>query len=666
MVWVDLVNLIWSLPYIFPLLFVAAALLFVWWAKDSPSRASLSGVYLKAFGIPAVATTLIMFGLVALPEDPFFQSIFLARVVIIIASVAAIYSVYIGIRYFLDFLRMAQVEIWELWKFANQDSLFQLPDSFNPLYEVVDFKNALSAPTGLKEVLVSSYGSWLLKHPVPAKDNIRKLWDDTLPERRNDLLNRRSNVEDHARAVNHLIELVPSKALIQKGDVSLYSFIQPALMKAAEDDSFHAYYLSLYSLGPYAEEFKRITVGFSIPEAMRVEHMQIVASPGHGKSTLLTQMFFDDLERNCAIVLIDSQGDLISQLAERVPLDRLILIDPVNCPPPLNIFAQAVTGEQGVTNALALFEYVFASLGVTMTGRQEMMYRYLSRLCMMVPGGSILTLRDILQPNGTDPYVQYIEKMNENAQVFFQQFRQTKNNQYSETRQEVLVRLLKVLENPTFSAMLGADRMAIDIPAALNEGKVILVSTAKNQLDKGAALLGRIFVAQVMQAVRNRPTGFRRRVYLYIDEFADYAEDSDILLDCFAQGRKYELGMIVAHQNLGQLTPKLSETISSSTAIKFAGGVSDRDVRALAGQMRTTTQLIDNQPKGTFLAHFKDIGTLPWPVQFGFIDTVETEQDIEAVHDRMKARFGTAKDHRKKPSVDKPAPPQPADAPDKW
>lgn len=553
----------------------------------------------------------------------------------------------------VNFLFFAQLAVllpvvWRefmYWMVHQKDKEQPLPDpnKFNPLEACARFNAELRLPKNVSDILAIEYMNWAV--------TAEPLVDPGIPSLR-------------ARAVNKLFELIPAHGILTRGETPIQDFLYPTLQRAVHDDVAHSYFVQLPMLGEFDRPFRAIKLGHTLPQSLRTEHMQILANPGHGKSTLLTQMFFEDLKTDAGIVVIDSQGDLINELAKRVPADRLILVDPETCPPALNMFARKIEGEQGISNALSLFEYIFGSLGVSMTGRQEMVYRYLSRLCMIIPGGSISTLRDMLQVGGTEPYQEYINQMNENARAFFKSYQQPKNNEFTETRQQVLIRLLKVLESDTFASMLGANTMALDIPQALSEGKVILVSTAKNFLDKGASLLGRIFVAQVMQAVRNRKPGDRRRVYLYIDEFADYAEDSSILLDCFSQGRKYELGMIVAHQNLGQLTPQLADTISSSTAIKFAGGVSSEDSRKLGNQMRTDYHLIDAQPKGTFLAYFKDMGVLPWKVQLGFMNTVPVITDLQAVQADMRARYGAK---RRPPSDDGagvdngPTPPRPKD-----
>jgi hypothetical protein len=58
------------------------------------------------------------------------------------------------------------------------------------------------------------------------------------------------------------------------------------------------------------------------------------------------------------------------------------------------------------------------------------------------------------------------------------------------------------------------------------------------------------------------------------------------------QARKYKVGLTVAHQFLDQLTPALRASVMSNPAIRFAGGVSDKDARALASDMRTTSSFL--------------------------------------------------------------------------
>lgn len=77
-------------------------------------------------------------------------------------------------------------------------------------------------------------------------------------------------------------------------------------------------------------------------------------------------------------------------------------------------------------------------------------------------------------------------------------------------------------------------------------------------------------------------TAVRTPTYLYVDEAQDYFDET--IKSLLTQGRKFNFGLILA-----QLRPRLRAVIMGNTTIKVVGGVSDSDARALALDMRTTT-----------------------------------------------------------------------------
>jgi hypothetical protein len=76
--------------------------------------------------------------------------------------------------------------------------------------------------------------------------------------------------------------------------------------------------------------------------------------------------------------------------------------------------------------------------------------------------------------------------------------------------------------------------------------------------------------------------------------------------------------MVLAHQYLGQLDPKLQEAFAANTAIKFAGGVSAKDARSLAPMLYCSPELIEAQPKGSFAAHVRGQTKTAVPLSFLF------------------------------------------------
>jgi len=74
----------------------------------------------------------------------------------------------------------------------------------------------------------------------------------------------------------------------------------------------------------------------------------------------------------------------------------------------------------------------------------------------------------------------------------------------------------------------------------------------------------------------------------------------------------------MAHQYLGQLSNGLQEAFEANTSIKLAGGVSARDARALAGQMSSSPEAVQDQPKGTFATYVRGLTQRAVPISFPF------------------------------------------------
>jgi hypothetical protein len=451
-------------------------------------------------------------------------------------------------------------------------------------------------------------------------------------------------VRDVGELVQDIIELIFSNPLLstlqQKLDANL-----EAEKQVMPKDSNSADIVRAYFKGTPLVNLLSFSLPRYLPYDLRTEHHSVIAGSGRGKTTLFKSMIVDDLEEDVCIIVIDSQRAVINQLAERIDPDRLILIDPSTCPPALNLFAVPVDGEGSIGRALQMFSYIFESRGVDFSSQQALLYRNLSRLCMVVPGASLVTMREMCKPmaTATPEYQQYIEKLDANSCSFFAEYNLPKNGRYDETRQGVLSRLQIALESPTFERMLGAKTMKLDILKEIEAGKVILINTDKHLLqDTGAALFGRIFAGLIMQAVRSRPELTGKRVYLYIDEFADYASDAPLMIDLFKQGRKYNLGMIVAFQVLSDLTPKLASDMSASTSIRMANGVSPSDRTAVARLLETSEEMILMQPKGTFAAYLRDVGTMPWKVIDGRLEATppHPEHVMENLRERMRRDYG--------------------------
>jgi len=369
--------------------------------------------------------------------------------------------------------------------------------------------------------------------------------------------------------------------------------------------------LALDYLGntPFQEYFETL-VPFSIPFSARFEHTHILGGSGHGKTQLLQSLLLRDLAQLRAgkgsVVVIDSQGDMIRTIVGLSELsdiaDRVVLIDPndIEHPPCLNLFDfgldrlthyDVVEREKLINGAIALYEYMFgALLGADLTQRQGVIFRYLARLLMVVPNATIHTLREFMEsPEKTRSY---LSKLDPTSKLFFET--QFFASVYDDTRQQILTRLWGVISNSVLARMFSHTRNAVDLFSALNRGSLILINTAKDLLKQdGCEIFGRFFIALLVQAVQERaaiPENKRRATFVYIDEAQDYFDEG--IENLLNQARKYKVGLILAHQNLGQFETKLQAAVMASTAIKIAGGLSARDAGTLSREMRCEPEFL--------------------------------------------------------------------------
>jgi hypothetical protein len=443
------------------------------------------------------------------------------------------------------------------------------------------------------------------------------------------------------------------------------------------------------------------TLDFTIPTKTRFEHHHIVAGSGHGKTQTLQYLIGSDLKAvadgNRTVIVLDSQGDLIRTIASLEvfapggPLhDRVVIIDPsdVEWPVSLNLFdvgmerlsSYAPLERERLTNSiLELYDFVLGTLlSAEMTQKQNVIFRYVTRLMLHIPDATIHTLRELMEPGSEKKFAPHIRKLSGTARHFFDT--EFTSKEFDQTKKQVLRRLWGILENQTFERMFAHPRSKLSLFEEMNAGKVILINTAKDLLkEQGTEIFGRFFIALIAQAAQERailPEHERTPTIVYVDEAQDYFDRNIGLI--LAQARKYNVGMVLAHQYLGQLEPKLQEAFAANTAIKFAGGVSAKDARALAPMLYCSPELIEAQPKGSFAAHVRGTtkGAVPLRFPFGYMEAEprmdkaertilrQTMRDRYAVHysalEKAEGAGETSPDEEReqaKPDEPKPAPP---------
>jgi hypothetical protein len=370
----------------------------------------------------------------------------------------------------------------------------------------------------------------------------------------------------------------------------------------------------------------------NIPTEARTSHHWIVAGTGAGKTTALQYFIARDLERavrgECSVVILDSQRQLVEELwslklfAPGQPLDgKLCILDAadIEYPIAINLFdmhldrlaSLSLLDRERLTNsALEMYDFIIGSLlQAEMTSRQSTLFRFVTRAMFAIPNATINTFHDILK-DGPAKYQGFIDTLDDTARRFFATDFNS-NAQFKQPREQVTARLWAVLGNQTFLRMFSSQRSKIDFFTEINTpGKVILINAEKGLLkEEGTELFGRFFLALINQAAAQRatiPVEKRLPCYVYVDECHNYIRNDPKIQVILAEARQQKVGVILAHQFLGQIDPPVRAALNANTGIKMAARLDAADRSAMARDMNTVPDFIRDQTVGSFAVFMRD------------------------------------------------------------
>ena len=130
----------------------------------------------------------------------------------------------------------------------------------------------------------------------------------------------------------------------------------------------------------------------------------------------------------------------------------------------------------------------------------------------------------------------------------------------------------------------------LDFADILNTKKILLVKLPHGLVGiENSHLLGTTIVSKVFQAALLRQGQQQRSdFYFYIDEFQNYLTES--IANILAEGRKFNLSLVLAHQSLSQITnDQIAESIFANAAIRVCFRLGQKDATKLAESFSTFT-----------------------------------------------------------------------------
>lgn len=311
-------------------------------------------------------------------------------------------------------------------------------------------------------------------------------------------------------------------------------------------------------------------------------HALVIGATGSGKTVFLHHLIVADLLRGQSIVLLDARGDLAMatiELAARAGIDPSLVkfFDLREKKNPLGFNPLAGKGEP-YFRALGLIDAVAAeseSWGV------QLAETFRNAALLLAETNSSLKELDGLFHNSSVRRA-LIEKASTNSlKEFWQRYDSLSSEKQAALASPVLNKVSALLSTEGLRRMYGHP-VSVDIAEHLNKkGSITLVSLAVDELHSAGWMTGSIMLSAICREVFSRATvaeSDRNPIRLYVDEFENFSmRDFESIL---AEGRRFGFSLVLAHQTLAQLTPKLRSVILGNVGVKvvFRTGYQDSEV----------------------------------------------------------------------------------------
>lgn len=338
----------------------------------------------------------------------------------------------------------------------------------------------------------------------------------------------------------------------------------------------------------------------------RLSHMYIIGKTGTGKSTLLATMARQDLVAGQGFALLDPHGDLVERVLSFVTdeqRERLIYFDVPNTSRPLGFNPLAGVPVQSRSLAASGMLDAMKKLWADSWGpRLEHLLRNALLALLEIPEphlGLVLRLFDDAR------FRKAVADRVSNAQVrdfWLREYASYPVRFRAEAIAPVQNKVGAFLANPLLNAILTQTKNAFDPRKLMDEGKVLLVNLAKGRLGEDtSALLGSLIVSRFGLAALGRadvPDERRSDFFLYLDEFQTFTTLS--LANMLSELRKYHVGLVFAHQFLGQLDEELRLAILGNSGTTISFRVGHEDAETVANELATGMKAGDLTRMGNY------------------------------------------------------------------
>lgn len=385
-----------------------------------------------------------------------------------------------------------------------------------------------------------------------------------------------------------------------------------------------------------------------LSDTERLRHVHVLGRTGTGKSSALAGIARALAQRGEGALVADPHGHLCDRILAELPDEARERVWVIRCgdvdnPVPLNPLAESdpVRRDIAIAEVCSTFQYLFDKKESGIVGPRFHERVGMTLRALTAAHGTRASLLDVPFASTDENFMDAAVTRSDDDRLKTW-WRNNKQEKRSDEHGQVIAwvnsKFQSFSSTAALRAILGSGANAIDFASAMDDGRIILLDLSKADLGEPASrLLGYLYLSRVWEAAlrRARPD---RPFTVMVDEA--HTLIAGALTNMLAEGRKFGLSVLLAHQYLDQLDVDLRPAVDGNVATTIAfrsavgdaielhrrfGGLVDTSVlvtlpdltamclrTAMAGPAHPHTLMIDHNERvarrrGALLAHTRAI-----------------------------------------------------------
>lgn len=405
-------------------------------------------------------------------------------------------------------------------------------------------------------------------------------------------------------------------------------------------------------------DYRGVRTDIYLSQNDRRRHLYVIGQTGTGKSTLLQEMAKQDVRNGHGLCFIDPHGEAIGDILTAVPKERaedVVYFDPSDIERPFGLNMLECHKPEERTFVINEIINIFDKLYDLKATGGPMFEQYMRNAMLLImddpeSGSTLMEIPKVLSDENfrrmklsrcrsavvKDFWTQEAEKAGGDAAL-------------ANMVPYITSKLTPFLSNDMMRPIISQQKSTLDFRNIMDSQKILLINLSKGKIgETNSHLLGMIIVGKLLMAALGRvdmPEKERKDFYLYIDEFQNVTTDS--IAQILSEARKYRLGLIIAHQFIGQLSEDISKAVFGNVGSLAVLRVGAEDAEFLEKQFAPvfTSQDLINVDNYNYYARLllNNISTAPFNMKTP-LPTDGNLDIVEPIKELSRLKYGRDRD----------------------